>query len=35
MNNFFYDELPLYFPFPLQKLVRKYLPRSSEKYPIT
>ena len=33
--NFLYHELPLYFPFPSQKLVRKYLPKSFEKYPTT
>ena len=33
--NFLYNELPLYFPFPSQKLVRKYLPKSFEKYPTT
>ena len=27
--------MPLYFPFPSQKLVRKYLPKSFEKYPTT
>ena len=32
---FLYHELPLYFPFPLQKLLRKYLPKGSEKYPKT
>ena len=32
---FLYHELPLYFPFPLKKLLRKYLPKSSEKYPKT
>ena len=30
--NFWYNELPLCFPFALLKLVRKYLPKSSEKY---
>ena len=29
---FLCHELPLYFPFHLQKIVRKYLPKS-EKYP--
>ena len=33
--NFLYHELPLYFPFPSQKLVRKYLPKIFEKYPTT
>ena len=33
--NFLYHQLPLYFPFPSQKLMRKYLPDSLEKYPIT
>ena len=30
--NFLYHELPLYFPFPSQKLVRRCLPKSFEKY---
>ena len=30
-----YHELPLYFSFPSQKLLRKYLPKSLEKYPTT
>ena len=30
--NFWYNELSLCFPFPLLKLVRKYLPKSFEKY---
>ena len=30
-----YHELPLYFPFPSQKLVRKYLSKFFEKYPTT
>ena len=33
MNNFFLSWIAIIFP--LQKLVRKYLPRSYEKYPIT
>ena len=33
--NFLYHELPLCFPFPSQKLVRKYLPKSFENYPTT
>ena len=32
---FLYHEFPLYFPFPSQKLVKKYLPKSFEKYPTT
>ena len=28
-----YHELPLYFPFPSQKLVKEYLPSSFEKHP--
>ena len=32
---FLYHELPLYFSFPSQKLVRKYLPKSFEKYSTT
>ena len=35
MINFLYHQLPLYFPFPPQKLGRKYLPKSFEKYPTT
>ena len=30
--NFLYHELPLYSPFPSQKLVRRCLPKSFEKY---
>ena len=33
--TFLYYELPLYFPFPSQELVRKYSPKSFEKYPTT
>ena len=33
--NFSNHELPLYFPFPSQKLVRWYLPQRFEKYPTT
>ena len=33
--NLLYHELSLYFPFPSQKLVRKYLPKSFKKYPTT
>ena len=32
---FLYHELLLYFPFPSQKLMRKYLPKRFEKYPTT
>ena len=34
-KNFLYHELPLYFLFPSQKLVRKYLLKSYDKYPTT
>ena len=33
--SLFLHELALYFPFPSRKLVRKYLPKSFEKYPAT
>ena len=33
--SLFLHELTLYFPFPSRKLVRKYLPKSFEKYPAT
>ena len=33
--TFLYYELSLYFPFPSQELVRKYSPKSFEKYPTT
>ena len=33
--NVLYHELQLYFPFPSQKLLRKYLPKSFEKYQTT
>ena len=33
--NFLYFELPLFFPYPSQELVKKYLPKSFEKYPTT
>ena len=33
--TFLYYELPLCFPFPSQELVRKYSPKSFEKYPTT
>ena len=33
--NTLYDELPLYFPFPSQKLARRYLLKSFEKFPTT
>ena len=33
--NFLYHNLPLYFPFRSQKLVKKYLPKSFEKYTAT
>ena len=35
MDIFLHYELPLYFHFPSQRLVRKYLPESFEKYPAT
>ena len=35
MDIFLHYEFPLYFHFPSQKLVRKYLPESFEKYPAT
>ena len=33
--NILYHELPLHFPFPSQKLVRKYLAKGFENYPTT
>ena len=30
-----YHELPLYFPFPSQNIIRKYLAKGFEKYPTT